>query len=130
MGDKVVEQGIVIPIIGINDSAYKVIARIADEESIVSDHLIIKKNSFFPLRVTGRVIIADLATLLEWYPDEGWQDVHVPPGFYSAVVNGFRRVDNDEVVDFGFEIVFTQTNELPQFTGSLTKDMQVLTLPE
>lgn len=128
-GDKVVEQGIVVPIIGVNDSFYRVVVRMAGEASVVPDELIIVRNASFPLRVTGRLIIADLAVFLEWYPEQGWQRVDVAPGCYAVAVNGFRKVDNNVVVDFGFEIVLTPAATLPAMSASLQQDMQVLELP-
>ncbi|ATQ78335.1 hypothetical protein CR152_30380 [Massilia violaceinigra] len=128
-GDKVVEQGIVIPIIGVNDSSYRVSVRMAGEPSIVPDELIIVRNASFPLRVTDRLIIADLAVFLEWYPEEGWQRIDIAPGCYAVAVNGFRKVENNVVVDFGFEIVLTPADALPPMSASLQQNMQVLELP-
>ena len=99
------------------------------EQSPIPEELIVVRNSAFPLRVTGTVVLADLAALVEWHPEDKWQDIDIPAGCYSATVIGFRRVAK-EVVEYGFEIVLSRTNELPKFTGSLTQDMQVLTLPE
>ncbi|NHZ82791.1 hypothetical protein F2P44_26460 [Massilia sp. CCM 8695] len=128
-GDKVVEQGIVMPIIGINDSSYRVLVRMDVDASAVPDQLIIVRNASFPLRVTGRLIIADLAVFLEWYPEEGWQRIDVPQGCYAAAVNGCRKVEHHVVVDFGFEIVLTPTDPLAPMTASLRQSMQVLELP-
>lgn len=128
-GDKVVEQGIVMPIIGVNDSSYRVLVRMDGEASAVPDELIIVRNASFPLRVTGRLIIADLAAFLEWYPEEGRHRIDVPQGCYAGAVNGFRKVENNVVVDFGFEIVLTPTDALPPMTALLRQNMQVLELP-
>ncbi|MDM5177081.1 hypothetical protein PO883_07715 [Massilia sp. DJPM01] len=128
-GDRVVEQGIVMPIIGINDSSYRVLVRMDGDASAVPDQLIIVRDASFPLRVAGRLIIADLAVFLEWYPEEGWQRIDVPPGCYAAAVNGFRKVEHHVVVDFGFEIVLTPTDALAPMTASLRQSVQVLELP-
>jgi hypothetical protein len=128
-GDKVVEQGIIIPVLGINDSIYKVYVRFAHEDSPIPPGLIILSNASFPFRVRERAVIADMATLLEWTPEENWQELDLPKGNYSVCVNGFRQIENNEITDFGFEIVFTPCETLPQFTGSLAKSMQVQELP-
>ena len=128
-GDEVVRLGIVVPIMGINDSIYKVFIRMADEASLIPEGSIFLTNAAFPLAVTGRLIIADMAVLLEWNVGEGWQDIAIPAGWYSVALHGYRKIVENVVVDFGYEIVFTPTTVLPQFTGSLTQDMQVLTLP-
>jgi hypothetical protein len=128
-GDEVVKKGIVVPIIGINDSIYRVIVRMADEESIIPKELVFATNSAFPLRVTDRLVIADMAVLLEWSLDEGWQDIDIPAGSYSVAIHGFQRIEENVVVDCGFEIVFTPTSELPEFTAELVKQIKVNELP-
>jgi hypothetical protein len=50
------------------------------------------------------------------------------PGNYSVWINGFRKVENNEVVDFGFEIVMTRCEGLPVFSASLARNMKVLEL--
>ena len=129
-GDKVVEQGIVLPIIGINDSIYRVLIRDETERSRVDPELIIFSNSEFPLKITSQAIITDMASLLEWNPDEEWQELEIPVGNYSVAINGFRKIENNAIVDFGFEIVFAKRGALPKFSASLTKNMQVLELPD
>ncbi len=135
-GDEVVKQGILVPIMGINDSTYPVIVRMAGEASIVPDDLIILRNSAFPFHVKGRAVIADMEVLMDWNVELGWQDIAVSPGFYSVAINGFREIVEDKaevygyvVAKYGFEVVLTPTDKLPQLTGSLTKDMQVNALP-
>lgn len=128
-GDMVVLQGLVVPIMGINDSVYKIKTRMANEAPVVPEHLVIVSNAGFPLQVTGRVVIADMAVLLDWSLDEGWQDIALSAGFYSVAINGFQRVENHTVVECGFELVFAQVDELPAFTGELMKSMQVNALP-
>ncbi|QJE00291.1 hypothetical protein HH212_09885 [Massilia forsythiae] len=127
-GEEVIKQGIVTPIIGINDSAYKVFVREDHEQSEIHPNSIILSNSFFPLGITNRAVISDLSTLYEWYPDENWIEIHIPVGFYSVKINGFHLIENDEIIDFGFEFVFSKEHILPKFSGSLTQNMQVLEL--
>ena len=128
-GEKVVEQGIVLPILGINDSHYPVFIRYADEEPQVRPGLIIFENRGFPLFVRDRCVIADLGAFLEWSPPDGWIFLDIRPGFYNVTVRGYRDIKNGQVVDFGFELVFTRTEMLPKLTATLTQDMQVLSLP-
>jgi hypothetical protein len=128
-GDEVVKQGIVVPIIGINDSIYKVIVRGDEGQSKVDPELILVSSGCFPLRISKCAVIADLAVFLERDPDESWQVLNVPAGNYSVKVNGFRKVENNEITDFGFELVLTCCAKLPELTGSLKENMQVLELP-
>ena len=129
-GDDVVKQGIVVPIIGINDSIYRVLIRDEAEQSPVDSDLIVVSNYAFPLRIASQAVITDLASLLEWNPEEEWQKMNIPPGNYSVRINGFRNIMNNEVVDFGFEVVLTGCECLPQFSASLVKNMQFLELPD
>lgn len=127
-GDQVVDSGIVMPILGINDGNYRVIVRDASEVSIVDD-LIVCENGVFPLRVEGRLVVADLAVLWEWEDEAGWRDVELSPGFYSADVRGFRLIKDSIVVECGYEVALTRQIELPRRSASLEKNMQVLSLP-
>jgi len=129
-GDKVVEQGILVPVLAINDSIYKVYVRLAHEASPVPSELIVLSNGDFPFRVRERAMIADMAALLEWAPEENWQPLELAAGNYSVCINGFRRIENNQIIDFGFEIVFSPCETLPQCTGSLTTSMQVQEFPE
>lgn len=129
-GDAVVSQGIVVPLIGINDSIYKVIIRQGNEEPAIPQDSIIVSNGSFPLRVVGRAVISDMSTLLEWSPGDGWQELPIPAGMYSVRINGFRQMEKGTVSNFGCEIIFDRCDNLPKFTGSLSQNMQVLELPE
>lgn len=129
-GEKVVEQGIIVPIIGINDSVYRVIVRENNEKSIVPEDDIIVTNAAFPFNVTDYAVVADMSILLEWYPDENWSKASVSPGDYQVQVNGFRKIVDGIVEDFGYEFVLSRCESLPSFTASLEKNMQVLELPD
>lgn len=127
-GDQVVDFGIVIPILGINDGNYRVIVRDANELSTVDD-VIVCENGVFPLHVEGRLVVADLAVLWEWEDEAGWRDVKVSPGFYSADIRGFRLIKHNIVGECGYEVVLTRQVDLPRRSASLEKNMQVLSLP-
>lgn len=129
-GERVVEAGIVTPILGINDSIYEVDVRLATEPALVEESLIIFENSSFPLHIRERCIIADLGSLLEWSPPNNWHTINMAPGYYSVNVRGYRNIQNSLVIDFGFEIVFTHMETLPAMSASMTQDMQVLSLPD
>lgn len=128
-GDAVVEQGIVVPILGINDSMYRIVVRDEHEASPLDPATIIVTNGVFPLTVSERLAIADMACLLEWDAAGPWQWLDVRPGCYAVTIRGFRRIEHREVTEFGYEIVIAQRDRLPAFTGSLLRNMQVLELP-
>jgi hypothetical protein len=126
-GDRVVDQGIMIPVLGINDGAYALHVRSDNEASAVTDPVIVE-NGLFPLQVCSRLVFADLAVLLEWEDESGWIDVVLRPGLYAVRIRGFRRIENKRVTHCGFEFVHSATDRLPNRTGSLETNMQVLTL--
>ena len=54
-----------MPIIGINDSIYKVFLRNESEPSVIDPELIVVSNEVFPLKISSHAVITDLASLLE-----------------------------------------------------------------
>lgn len=127
-GEAVIAAGIALPILGINDSTYEVLVRsVSDPREI--DCPIIVESGVFPMRVAGRLVIADVAVLAEWTDNLGWQDVRIAPGDFGVTVRGFRAVAMSQVVRFGYELVFESQRQLPAMSASLEKHMQVLELP-
>jgi len=130
-GEEIVKRGIVIPILGINDSSYEVHFRWNSEPSVIPGDLFILENGIFPLHVKSKLVIADMAVLVEWIAGMGWTYIEeVLPGFYEVNIKGFRKIESGEVTRFGFEIVLTPSNVLPELSGDLSKDMQVLYLDD
>ncbi|UKE74486.1 hypothetical protein [Xanthomonas graminis] len=126
-GDEVVRQGIIVPLLGINDGLYDVCVR-ATNEPTMWDVRHLKENGGFPLQVSSRLVIADLAVLLEWYPNEGWFDLDIPSGIYEVDIFGCRKVVGGIVESCGYDFVLKTSNGLPHMSAVLDKDMQVLTL--
>ncbi len=131
-GDEVMEQGIVTPILGINDGFYKLFVRHSSEDAAIADDLVVFENGEFPLEVgkSGSVALADLAVLREWEDETGWNRIPITPGIYSILIRGFRRIENGELLECGYEFVLSSREALPRLTASLDKDVQVLCLPE
>jgi len=107
-----------------------VVIRFSDEVSEIKDELIIFENGEFPLHVKNKIVVADLAVLLEWDPGAGWIELNIPTGFYGVTIRGWQKIENNEVSNYGFEIILRESSTLPEFTGSLTKGMQVNSLPD
>lgn len=126
-GDDVVRQGIVVPVMGINDSNYEVFLRSGDVPSRAAPDIILS-NGVFPFEVAERAVIADMAVLLEWAEDLGWQTVPLEPGTYGVIVHGFRVIADRQVVRFGYDFEIRAEPMLPPASCDLSKDMQVLTL--
>jgi hypothetical protein len=126
-GTEVVQRGIVVPILGINDGSYEVCVRMDTEPTTNTDQ-IVAVNERFPLVVHDRLVVADLAVFADWSVDLGWYDVDVAPGCYAVSVNGWRRVEHGRVTACGFEYVLCPTSDLIEASAQLDADMQVLTL--
>jgi hypothetical protein len=127
-GDEVVQRGIVLPVLGINDSNYEIYARDQSEPSCVEDGIVFT-HGIFPLHVTKRLVIADMAVLVEWEAEKAWRDLPFKTGNYAVTVRGFRYIKNARVARFGFEFCFEKQSTLPRCTADMTASMQVLELP-
>jgi hypothetical protein len=104
-----------LPVLGIKDSTYEVFARDRKEPSCVEDDILFE-NGVFPLHVKQRLVIADMAILVEWEDETAWIDLPVKTGNYAVTVRGFRYIRNARVDRFGFEFCFEKQSVLPQFT--------------
>jgi len=128
-GDKVIELGIIIPILAIDDAGYTVEFYI-NEISNRPKGQIVFENGAFPLHVKKRLVIADLAVFKEWIDNLGWIQVDVPPGYYKAAIRGFcKKNRKGHITDAGYEVILKSTKSLPKFTGSLDVDNHVLLIP-
>ena len=61
LGDKVINQGAVVPLLSIDDGAYEVICRLSHEKSQVDDWVVVT-NGAFPLVVKSAAAFYDLAS--------------------------------------------------------------------
>jgi hypothetical protein len=123
-GDRVLELGIVVPILAIDDGGYTIIVREAGEPSPVSPWIVVE-NAVFPLRITRDAVLADLAVLREWHDELGWQRVPIAAGSYAVTVRGFCRRVHGRIADAGYELELARVTELPAVTGATGKPMRV-----
>jgi hypothetical protein len=94
-GDKVIEQGIIIPILAIDDAGYSVEFYI-DEKSDRPKEQIVFENGDFPLYIEKKLVLADLAVLKEWIEGLDWTYLDIPPGYFKATVRGFCKKKNQQ----------------------------------
>jgi hypothetical protein len=128
-GDKVVELGIIIPILAIDDAGYSVEFYI-NEKSNRPEGQIVFENGDFPLYVEKRLVIADLVVLKEWIENLDWIQVEAPPGYYKSTIRGFcKKNRKGHIIDSGYEVILKSTASLPKFTASLDIDSKVLVIP-
>ncbi len=129
-GDRVLERGIVVPILAIDDAGYSIVIREEGERSPV-ERWIVATNGVFPFWVRHEAVLADLAIFREWEDQTDWQRVPIPPGKYGVTIRGFRRMSSDrkKIIDAGYELVLSRARRLPSVTGSTAARMRTLTMP-
>ncbi|WP_437715672.1 hypothetical protein WMF45_04165 [Sorangium sp. So ce448] len=126
-GDRVLEEGLIVPVLAIDDSPYKVIVRRSSEPEIVRG-TVVAENKVFPLRVAHGLVIADLVVLRDWTEGLGWKPVDVEPGNYGVTVRGFRLLDATgcRIVEAGYEFILEPQDALPVPTADVGKNMRVM----
>ena len=124
LGDKVIRDGAIVPLLSIDDGGYEIICRMVDEDCTVSD-LIIVRNGCFPLQVRDEAFFYDLENLMHWPPASKGLPSSLDPGSYSVSVNGYRDVKDGRIVRAGYEFVFQPTASLVEPTAQIDAYMRV-----
>ena len=127
-GDRVLSEGLFVPVLAIDDCEYDIIVRYDSEPSVVVDSSVIHENGIFALKVVDCAVVADLAALVEWEGAGGGQIVPVQPGLYAVHIRAFCRAGpgEHEIVEAGYEFVLRATSSLPRVTGQTGAQMRVL----
>ncbi|WP_144630612.1 hypothetical protein [Bordetella genomosp. 13] len=124
LGDDVVDNGAVAPLLSIDDGVYEVICRLSSEPSPVED-LVIVTNGVFPLVVKTRAAFFDLQSMMNWPPEESGVDSALAPGIYAVTFRGFRSVEEGRIVRAGYEFVCEPTTDLARPTGQIDACVRV-----
>ncbi|HKX27717.1 MAG TPA: hypothetical protein VJ302_08500 [Blastocatellia bacterium] len=128
-GDEVIKQGIIIPILAIDDAGYS-IEFYLNEKSARPQEQIVFENGIFPLYVEKQLVLADLVVLKEWIENLGWTVVDVPSGYYQVTIRGFKQENRlGHLTDCGYEVFLDSTTSLPQLTATLEINSRVLIPP-
>jgi hypothetical protein len=125
-GDQVLAQGLVVPLHGIDDAGYEVVAHLAAEPWQPPGRMIVE-NGVFPLAGRERLVLADVAVLRSWADDLDWRDLTVAPGFYGVTVRGFQALapSGKAITRAGYEYLLAPCATLPTRTADLSRTMQV-----
>jgi hypothetical protein len=128
LGDKVVDDGVVLPIINIDDGGYLV--RFLDEAPWSSPQRIVAfSDAGYVLNVTDRLYVADAAVFWDWEALLGWREVSVAPGTYTVTIEGVAHLGPEGSVDrVGYDIVLKTVNSLPKRTARIREDSRVAPL--
>ena len=105
-GEKVLLNGAVIPILGIDDGNYFVRFFINSYPSN-TDRKIIFSDGFYYLNVDSDVYVADVSVFWDWEDDLGWNKVQIPYNKYNVTVEGIHLTHNNEI-NYGFDIILSE----------------------
>ncbi|WP_261541891.1 hypothetical protein [Burkholderia multivorans] len=125
LGDKIVDAGVVLPIINIDDGSYFV--RFFDVEPENSlDREVVFSDSGYVLKVTSELYVADAAVFWDWEEYLGWRKVSVPCGNYAATVQGVKFTDaNHQIARVGYDIILNETGKLQPRTATIRADSRI-----
>ena len=128
IGNKAINEGVILPIYTIEIWDYKVIVNLGEESTIAPEWKLFKTSLSFPFRVESEnVIISDIYAIMSWKPDYylnlppkekriGVDDnFTIPKGNYSVDILGFRDSLNPDIDnrECGYEFFFKKVLNLP-----------------
>jgi len=121
LGDQVLNVGAIVPIYPITDGTYDVCVRLSTEaKPAFAREAPDARAGTYVLHVARKAVVGDLAILQEWAPEEGWNAVALPAGFYTAEVFAYRAEPCS-----GFEIVLSVVDALPPVTAEWGTELDV-----
>lgn len=125
-GDEVLKVGLMVPVLGIDDSEYTVVVRDHDE-IFVPPGRVLFETGIYPLRIAHRLVLGDLAVLREWSSVDHGDLLDVPhaPGTFAVTVRGFCHRAGERLIDSGYEFVLRRTDGLPTLTADTRLKMGV-----
>jgi hypothetical protein len=123
-GDRVVTEGIVIPLLGLAPGFYQIAVRRADEPPCIAVPLVTAPGWVLGT-TTGELLICGLGYLTKWNEEQpSHRKVTVEPGWYSVEIRAALLEDADE--EGLYELVLTPVTERPTFTASLSESLSLL----
>lgn len=109
-GELVLNEGIALPIMGLDDGGY-VVRLFLNEFPDNEDREVIFTDKYFYLNVTGDLYIADMAVFWEWEDYTGWINADVPKGIYIVCLEGVHLLKGEEII-YCYDLIFERTNQL------------------
>jgi hypothetical protein len=120
-GDQVLSSGAIVPFLGVTDGGYAVCVRDDGTPSPFASLDLVAANAVFPLRITSRAFVADLAVMASWQAGLDWHPVELAPDNYSIELRGYRKMSAQTILECGYEFIATRCPELPAMTADLSK---------
>jgi hypothetical protein len=123
LGDKVMDEGLVIPIVNIDDGDYLI--RIFHEKASDDGVDIAFMEFGFPIKIDKQIFCADAAVFWDWEEYLSWRKLDISPGFYSVDVRGVRHLKEGGDFIPGYDFIFKKTTSLPKRTAKARSDSRV-----
>ncbi|MTJ83143.1 MAG: hypothetical protein F8N37_19325 [Telmatospirillum sp.] len=125
IGDVIVDAGVVVPIINIDDGSY--IIRIFDQDFVdYTGRKLIFSDDGYVLNVSNSIFIADAAVFLDWQEFTGWKKIDISSGFYSVRIDGVQHLnENGKIENVGYDIFLTKMNVMPRRTAKIRVNSRV-----
>ncbi|NHB59591.1 hypothetical protein G9F32_16485 [Acinetobacter sp. 194] len=113
-GEKVLNNGAVIPILGLDDGNYFV-RFFMNLNPNLNNRKVIFSDKFYYLNVSSDIYVADIAVFWDWENYLGWEKVNIPYGKYKVTVEGVHLIDKNET-RYGFDIILSEYEECDYIT--------------
>lgn len=124
-GDRVLAQGILVPLLGITPGYYRLVIRDDGEPSTISSPRV-KSPGWVLETETGKLTLCGLGYLADFRAARtAHRAVAVPPGTYKVLLQGAplpAEASDDEGV---YEVILTRTEQATAGTGSTTLSLSL-----
>lgn len=109
-GDEVLDEGVALPIMGVDDGSYRV-RFFVNETPEEKERKIIFKDEFFYLSALDDLYIADMAVFWDWEEFTGWRKLPIPRGLYKVSIAGVHTYNDMGETLYGFDACFSTVTE-------------------
>ena len=117
LGDKVTEEGIIIPLLEVEADYYDIIIHDKAEASYIEDTKRAFSSQGWIFFSTGELIFSSISLLLKWDSDHPKLcNANLPKGWYEVSIYGGLVKETPT-----FEFVFTKSDKKPQYNGNLNE---------
>jgi len=125
LGEQVLKDGIVVPLLGITPGYYRVTVRQASESASIANPQVASLG--WVLRtITGKLIVCGLGYLTQWnseHPEH--RHIEIEPGWYELQIQA-GLLDSDDGDEEGiYELVLNKVPDRPAFTASTTQSLSL-----
>jgi hypothetical protein len=123
IGDKVMDEGLVVPVVNIDDGDYLI--RIFYDEPFDQGIEVVFLESGFPMKISNSIFCADVAVFWDWEEYLGWNKINIQPGFYSVDARGVKHLREQGNHIPGYDFIFKKLASLPMRTAKTRSDSRI-----